>query len=64
MTNSARSLSASADIAETMGRTELAKFYREMARDALAMETHFPGSKLYATWAKQAEDYLAKEHIA
>ncbi len=54
--NAARSLSASADIAETMGRFDLAIFYREMARDALASEARFPG--LYASWAKQAAEYI------
>ena len=46
------SLSASADIAEQAGRLSAARFFREMARDALAMETHFPGSSLYTHWAR------------
>ena len=56
--NSAHSLSASADLAETIGRADLATFYRDMARDAMALETTFPGSTFYTHWAKQAAEYV------
>ena len=62
--NSAHSLSASADLAETIGRGDLATFYRDMARDALALETHFPGSQLYVNWAKQAAEYIQSKREA
>ncbi len=50
--NPVHSLIASADIAETQGRHELAKFWRGMAHDAGS----FP--HLYDNWARQAREYV------
>ncbi len=56
MTAPAQSLSASADIAETVGKHMLARFWRDMAESCSEMEGVKPGmgSALYRDWAKQA----------
>ena len=55
--NSAASLRASADMADAMGKHGRARFYREMADNALAMGEI--GNALYSHWASDIAERTA-----
>jgi hypothetical protein len=57
--NSAASLRASADMAETLGKHGRARFYREMADSALRMGD--VGNRLYAHWARDIAERTAAD---
>jgi len=55
--NSAASLRASADMADMIGKPGRARFYREMADNALAMGDL--GDRLYSHWARDIAERTA-----
>ena len=59
--NAAQSLSQSADIAATQGRTELAEQYRTWAQNAHSLGDI--GNALYRHFANEAAGYVARQGV-
>lgn len=61
--NASASLYASADLAETQGRPDLARQYRDWAKSARELGQDF-GNALYQHFAREAAEYVTRRTAA